>query len=89
LGLQRESLHDLVVDGIDSSLQLLTAALAGQPDTRSQKAAHLIALNAGAALYVAGITDTVKAGVELANTTLSSGAGLRKLQQLAAMTQEF
>jgi len=89
LGLKCEPLQDLVVDGVEESLRLLTAALAGEPDGRSRRAAHLIALNAGAALYVAGITDTVKAGVELANTTLSSGAGLRKLQQLAAMTREF
>jgi len=87
LGLKREPLQDLAVDGVEESLRLLTAALAGEPDERSRRAAHLIALNAGAALYVAGIADTVKAGVELADTTLSSGAGLEKLQQLAAMTR--
>jgi len=89
LGLQRESLHDLAVDGIDSSLQLLTSALAGEQDARSQKAANLVALNAGSALYVAGIADSIKDGVALASVTLASGAGLQKLQQLAAMTRAF
>ncbi len=88
-GFKRESVQDLVVDGVDASLQLLSAALAGEKDQRSQKAARLIALNAGAALYVSGITTTIKAGVALAKDTLASGAGLQKLQQLAAMTQGF
>ena len=89
LGFKRETLQDLAVDGVDSSLQLLKAALAGEQDERSQRAAHLIALNAGAALYVAGVADSVKSGVELANDILTSGAGLEKLQQLVAMTQGF
>ena len=89
LGFKRASLQDLVVDGVDSSLQLLSAALAGDRDERSLRAAQLIALNAGAALYVAGVTASVKAGVALANDTLASGAGLEKLRQLAAMTRGF
>ena len=86
LGFKRES---LTVEGVEASLQLLTAALAGEQDERSQRAAHLIALNAGAALYVAGIADSVLDGVTLSNDILSSGAALEKLQQLAAMTQAF
>jgi len=89
LGVKRESLQDLVVDGVDASLQLINAALAGDQDERSQRAAHLIALNAGAALYVAGLSTSVAAGVALANEQLASAAALEKLQQLAAMTQGF
>jgi len=89
LGVKRESLQDLVVDGVDASLQLINAALAGEQDERSQRAAHLIALNAGAALYVAGVSASVTAGVALAKEKLASGAALEKLQQLAAMTQGF
>lgn len=89
LGFNRESLKDLEVDGVDASLQLITAALAGEKDDRSQRAAHMIALNAGAALYVAGISDSIRDGVEKANEVLASGAGLEKLKQLAAMTRDF
>ena len=89
LGFKRESLQDLTVAGVDSSLQLITAALGGEKDERSQRAAHLIALNAGAALYVAGIADSSADGVSIANDILARGAGLEKLQQLAAMTQGF
>lgn len=89
LGFKREPLEDLEVDGVDASLQLITAALAGKKDDRSQRAAHMIALNAGAALYVAGISDSIRDGVERANEVLASGAGLEKLKQLAAMTRGF
>ena len=89
LGFNRESLKDLEVEGVDESLQLITAALAVEKDDRSQRAAHMIALNAGAALYVAGISNSIKDGVVRANEVLASGAGLEKLQQLAAMTRGF
>ena len=89
MGFQRAPLDDLAVDGVDASLQLLTKALAGEQDERSQRAAHLIALNAGAALYVAGIADSILDGVTTANEVLATGAGLEKMQQLASMTQGF
>ena len=79
----------MCVDGVNASLELLTAALAGEQDQRSQRAAHLIALNAGAALYVAGVAESVIAGVDLANVILANGKGLEKMQQLAEMTQGF
>jgi anthranilate phosphoribosyltransferase len=89
LGFARESLQDLSVDGVEASLQLLSAALSGERDPRSQRAANIIALNAGAALYVAGVTGSIKAGVDLAIETLASGKAHEKMQQLAAMTQAF
>ena len=89
LGFKRESLEDLTVDGVDTSLQLITAALAAEKDERAQRAARMIALNAGAALYVAGIADSIADGVLCANDILARGTGLEKLQQLAIMTQGF
>lgn len=88
-GFEREPLDDLVVEGVASSLQLITAALAGEKDPRSQRAANMIALNAGAALYVAGIAESMTAGVSLASNVLDNGGGLRKLTQLADLTQAF
>jgi len=89
LGFERESMQDLAVDGSASSLALIKAALAGEKDARSQRAAHMIALNAGAALYVAGIAESVFDGVSLSNEILAGGAGLEKMNQLADMTQGF
>ncbi len=44
----------------------------------------VVALNAGAALVVAGRVDTIRAGVELARETISSGAGADLLARLQA-----
>jgi len=88
-GLQREPLDDLVVEGVDASLELINSALSGAKDPRSQRAAHMVALNAGAALYVAGVADSMASGVRLAIDVLDSGAALEKLHQLASMTQGF
>jgi anthranilate phosphoribosyltransferase len=89
LGFKRSSLQDLVVAGVDESLQLLNETLSGKHDERSQRAAQLVALNAGAALYVAGVEESVGDGVRRANEILASGAGLEKMQQLALMTRGF
>lgn len=89
MGIKRESLQDLAVEGVESSLRLLTSALGGERDERSKRAANLVALNAGAALYVAGIADSIQAGANIASDVLARGAGLEKLQQLANMTQGF
>lgn len=88
-GLKREPLDELVVGSVDESLALMKAALSGERDARAQRAAHLIALNAGAALYVAGVAGTINEGVAMANEQLASGAAMTKLQQLVYMTQEF
>jgi anthranilate phosphoribosyltransferase len=78
-----------VVAGVGESLELITSALSGAPDDRSRRARHMIALNAGAALYVAGVEESMAAGVRRAVEVLESGAALQKLHQLAAMTQGF
>ena len=46
-----------------------------------EAAAEIVALNAGCALYVAGIASTWEAGVERALETLRAGAGLGKLEE--------
>jgi anthranilate phosphoribosyltransferase len=89
LGMERGSLKGLGVDGVDASLKLLTSVLAGEGDSRSLRGARLVALNAGAALYVAGVASSIADGVNTAGEVLASGAALEKLKQLAQMTQGF
>jgi anthranilate phosphoribosyltransferase len=48
----------------------------------------VIVANAGAALYVAGVASTIKEGVQLARESLASGAAMRKLEELIAITNE-
>ncbi len=89
LGFERGPLEDLAVDGAEASLQLISQALGGERDERSQRAAHLVALNAGAALYVAGVAGSIAEGAASASDILARGAGLEKMQQLADMTRGF
>jgi anthranilate phosphoribosyltransferase len=51
-------------------------------DNQAGAARDIVLLNAGAAIYVAGLSDTLANGVKKAAGTLSSGAAKDKLQQL-------
>jgi anthranilate phosphoribosyltransferase len=50
--------------------------------------ADLIAVNAGAALYVAGLAESMRAGVAVARETIRSGDAGEKLDELIRVTSE-
>ncbi|MGS2744048.1 anthranilate phosphoribosyltransferase [Halomonas sp. LS-001] len=83
-GIERQSLATLKANSAAESLQLVKAALAGEG-----AAADMVALNAGAALYCAGIADTLKEGVMVAQDAQASGLPLEKLRELAHFTSVF
>lgn len=89
LGLAQTDLTGLSVDSAEASLKLIRSAFNSDSDPVSQKAADIIAANAGAALYVAGIADTLIAGVSMAQDALSTGLAHEKFKQLVEMTQCF
>ena len=47
----------------------------------------MIAINAGAAIYVAGLANSHQDGVQLALQTLDSGKAWQKLSEFATFTQ--
>lgn len=59
--------------------------LLGGGGTDAQRAA--VAVNAGAGLYLAGKTDTISAGTQLALDTMSSGKALTLINQFAEASQ--
>ena len=81
----RQSLKGLSVTNAKESLEMIVSALSGGAST----AADLIALNAGAALYVAGCVESVKEGVVMAQKSISSGAARAKIDQLASFTNSI
>lgn len=85
VGLERGSLDALRVETADESLALIQKLLAGEPGIASD----MVALNAGAALYVCGLASSIKQGVSLAKDTLASGAAGERLQALAELTQQM
>ncbi|MBL8398118.1 MAG: anthranilate phosphoribosyltransferase [Candidatus Accumulibacter sp.] len=80
--------HDprvLRVANVEESRTMLCAALENKPGA----ARDIVALNAGASLYVAGVAPTLAAGVDLAFEAIASGAARAKLDQFVAFTRRF
>lgn len=83
-GLPEEGLARLQVGNPEESLTLLRQVLAGQDEGPATTA---VVLNAGAALYVAGLVPTIAEGVAGARAAVREGRPARKLQDLAAFTR--
>lgn len=89
LDIESQSLIGLAVETSDESLALIRAALSNDDSLAARKAAAMVALNAGAAIYLSGQVDSHKAGVERALEAIKSGAALEKMEQLAAFSQQL
>lgn len=84
VGIERHSLATLKATSAEDSLRLVKAALSGE-----DAAADMVALNAGAALYCAGVADSLKEGVMLAQDAQASKLPLEKLKELSHFTSVF
>ena len=73
-----------VIDAVESKAMLL-----GVLDNRPGPAREIVALNAGAALYVAGVADSIEAGIALSREVITSGAALARLEEFVAATQRL
>jgi len=89
LGQAHDSLEGLQVETAAASASLIRAALEGASDAASVKARSIIALNAGAGIYVSGVTGSLEAGVAKATEVLDAGAALEKLNAFVAFTQSL
>jgi len=84
MGLERASLDLIKVNDVQESVAMIRALLAGEAGA----AADIVALNAGAAIYVAGLSADLSTGVALAKQKLISGEAAQTLQQLVSFTQQ-
>ncbi|GBL45841.1 anthranilate phosphoribosyltransferase [Sulfuriferula multivorans] len=82
-GCARCDAADLAVHSVAEAKAMLLAAL----ENRHVAATDIVAINAGAAIYVAGLTATLADGISLARQQITSGAARAKLDQLIAFTQ--
>ncbi|MFP5307053.1 MAG: anthranilate phosphoribosyltransferase [Gammaproteobacteria bacterium] len=71
-----------VADAQESKTRVLEAL-----DDSDGVARDIVALNAGAALYVAGVAQTIAAGIGKAREALASGRARAKLDEFVAATQ--
>ncbi len=72
----------LTADSVDTSLALVRQSLR-EPDSR---AADLVALNAGAAIYASGVATTFANGVLMAQDAIASGLAQEKLTEFVRIT---
>jgi anthranilate phosphoribosyltransferase len=83
--MQTADIKQLVVDGPAQSLGMINLIF----DGHTGPARDIVLLNAGAALYVAGLADSHQAGIDKAAQMIDSGAAKQKLADLVALTSSF
>ncbi len=77
-GLATHALKDIQIQNAEQSKAMVMAVLNGELGA----AREIVLLNAGAAIYVAGIAESLKAGIEKAIEMIDSKAALAKLEAL-------
>jgi len=86
VGVKTVSLDGLEVEGAQESLDLIRDVLSGAAGDRVERARTLVALNAGAALYLAGLQPDMKSGVAEAERLMHEGTPWARLEALAELT---
>src|SRR5712692_8468893 len=81
IGIRRQPLESIAGGDARENARIARAVLQGEEGPR----ADIVAANAGAALYVAGIVPTIRDGVALAQEAMSNGSAMRKLESLVAV----
>ncbi|MBA4094777.1 MAG: anthranilate phosphoribosyltransferase, partial [Candidatus Accumulibacter sp.] len=84
-GLAMISSRNLKVSNAEESKARVLEALRGEPGP----AHDIVALNAGTALYAAGVTDSIEAGLAKAREAIASGAAIAKLEQFVQVTRQL
>ena len=84
-GVERADIKQLVVSGAEESLAIINGVLENQPGP----ARDIVMLNAGAAIYAAGLADTLDAGIRKADTAIATGKAKEKLDALVKLSNSF
>ena len=82
-GLRMHSNRALRVDSPEQSVAMLRDVLEGKAGAPRD----IVVLNAGVALYAAGVAPSMQEGIAQARQSIDSGAALAKLQALVAFSQ--
>lgn len=83
--LKYSSIDDLKISSAEQSLTLIQQALAN----KAGAARDIVALNAAAAIYVAGLVDTIPQGFERACQVIADGSAQQKMQDLITLTRQL
>lgn len=83
-GLPLHEVKSIQVQSAEESRTIILDVLAG----RKGAARDIVLLNAGAAIYVAGLAASMQEGMKRASEVIDSGAAKNKLEQLIALSQK-
>lgn len=83
--LSHDSLQDLVVEGSEQSLAVITKVF----DNQAGAPLDMLLLNAGAAIYVADLADSLETGIAKAREVIANGQAQAKMDQLMTLSKEM
>ena len=72
------------VNSVEESKQMILAVLENQPGP----ALNIVVLNAGAALYVAGVAKSLESGIDKARKAIGKGEARQKLEDFVTFTKK-
>ncbi|MEQ1813195.1 MAG: anthranilate phosphoribosyltransferase [Candidatus Nitrotoga sp.] len=84
-GLHISPLNSIRVNNADEARSMLSAVL----DNQQGAARDIVQLNAGAAIYVAGLSHTLAEGIKKAGQFIANGTAKKKLEQLVELSSSF
>jgi anthranilate phosphoribosyltransferase len=82
LGIRRAAMAELQAADLDQAVAVAKGVLGGRPGP----ARDIVVLNAAAALWIAGASSTIAAGMDLAVVSIDSGGAERALEKLALIS---
>jgi len=83
--MSRADLTAIKAKDSDDSLKIIKAVL----DNQDGAAKDIVCLNAGAAIYVSGLTESLAAGIEKAKAVIADGKAKEKFDALIAYSNNF
>ena len=83
-GLQSAPIASIQVSDSDQAKAMLVSVL----ENKKGPARDIVLLNAGAAVYVSGISDSLEQGIQAAQRAIESGAALQKLHELISFSNQ-
>ena len=84
-GVNISSFDDIIANSAEESLMLVKEAFSG----KNSAVQDMIALNSGAALYVAGIVSSINGGVEMAFELMNNGKAADKLSSYVKVSNSI
>ncbi len=84
-GMKKADLAEIKAADSEASLNIIKSVL----DNVEGAAKDIVCLNAGAAIYVSGLADSLKAGIEKAQSVIADGSAKTKFESLVEYSNKF